>query len=113
MIPFLTAMNIGNDKGNFNLTNIAKENKRRGFRVFDLDPMNSNIAFVVYKAQFKEPMATHSPNYFVKIFRNERAIGIKACGHEKNCDLMRFLEYYKNFVKECGSTSQVCQHQRR
>lgn len=104
-------MNIGNDKANFNLTNIAKENKRRDFRVFDLDPMNSNIAFVVYKAQFKEPVAAHFPSYFVKIFRNERAIGIEACGHEKNCDLIRFLQYYKNFVSGCGSTSQVCQLQ--
>lgn len=110
IVPFFTALRIADNMANFNLSNIVQENKRREFTTPDLDPMNSNIAFVVYKANFKRPYdGSKLPKYYVKIFRNERAIRLPACGYEKNCDLQMFLKYYKSFVQSCGSARDVCQ----
>ncbi len=108
LVPFYTALKISENKEDFNLSDIGTENKNRVFTTPDLDPMNSNIAFVVYKANFKGPYDSKFPRYYLKIFRNEKAISIAACGYEKNCDLKKFINYYKNFVDSCGSTRKIC-----
>ena len=47
MLPFFAVMGIGNNTNNFNFDNIVVENKNRSYKITKLDPMNSNIAFVL------------------------------------------------------------------
>ena len=106
----MTALGIADNNGNnFDYNNIGIVNKRREYKVSDLDPMNANVAIVAYRCSFAKPMSERFPDHYVKVFRNERAVGLKAaCGNEKNCDLKRFLEFYGRFVSECGSSREVC-----
>ncbi len=108
-LPLLTALGVSENKGNnFDYNNIANINKRREYKISDLDPMNANVALVAYRCSFEKPMSERFPDHFVKVFRNEKAIKLSACGNEKNCDLNKFLEFFGRFVSECGSSKEVC-----
>jgi hypothetical protein len=108
-LPLLAALGIAeNNDNNFDYNNIASVNKRREYKVSDLDPMNANVALVAYRCSFKKPMSERFPEHYVKVFRNERAVRLSICGNEKNCDLDKFLEFYNGFVSECGSSREVC-----
>ena len=104
----MSALGIAENINNFDYNNITNVNKNREYKSSDLDPMNANVALVAYKCEFKKPMSEKFPKYYVKIFRNEKAIKLGVCGYEKNCDLKRFVKFYKNFVKECGTSRDVC-----
>ena len=107
-MPFLAAMEIAKDESNFDYENIEQENRDRLFKASEIDPMNSNIAFVLYRTSFKKSVAARFPRYYLKAFRNEKAIRLKACGYEKNCDLKKFLSYYKDFTNKCQSAQEAC-----
>jgi hypothetical protein len=48
ILPFLANFGIGKSEDNFNVTNILAENEARKYRISRLDPMNSNIVFVLF-----------------------------------------------------------------
>jgi hypothetical protein len=102
MIPFLSLLGVGKDENNFNFSNILIENTNRKFRVSKLDPMNSNIAFGLYKCQNSK-----YSNYTLRAFHNENLVKIEGCGSE-NCDLFDFINYFEKFKKSCNTTESVC-----
>ena len=102
MLPFYTTMGIAKDRNNFNFNNITIENKNRKYKVTRMDPMNSNIAFVLYECR-KNGLS----NYKLRIFFNENQIKIDGCNSDI-CELGEFLTYYENFKTSCVSTKDVC-----
>ena len=67
-----------------------------------MDPMNSNIAFVLYECRKKKRV-----KYLLKAFLNENQIKIDGCKSDI-CELDEFLSYYENFKTICVSTMNVC-----
>ncbi len=103
MLPFYAVMGIAKDKNNFNFSNITIENKNRKYKVTMLDPMNSNIAFVVYECRNKDVV-----KYKLKTFLNENLIKVDGCNSQYVCELDDFLNYFENFKIDCKSTIDVC-----
>ena len=109
ILPFYSTLEIADNDKNFNLDNILLENEDRDYFVSELDPMNSNIAFIVYKSFFEDPNnSSKFPKYYLRVFRNEKLIKIKACGYMRNCDLEIFLKYFQDLNKSCDSSQAVC-----
>lgn len=108
ILPFYSTLEIAKNEDDFDLDMILHENEQREYRISDLDPMNSNIAFIVYKSFFAAASGDKFPKYYLRVFRNEKLIKIKACGYEKNCDLEVFLKYFKDLIKSCESSEAVC-----
>ena len=101
MIPFLSLLGIGKDENNFDSINVLNENTNRKFRVSILSPMNSNIAFGLYKCQ------NSKSNYTLRAFHNENLVKIDGCSSE-DCDLFEFINYYDKIIKSCVSAENVC-----
>lgn len=111
MLPFLANFGIGKNATNFNTTDIVNENPNRSFRLSSLDPMNSNIAFVMYAC----PAANNQTNsvndttinYKIKAFHNENLIKLEAC-KTTECSLEEIQAYLKTLISKCVSSEQVC-----
>ena len=103
MLPFYAIMGIDKDPYNFNFSNITIENKNRKYRITQLDPMNSNIAFVLYECAINNVV-----KYKLRAFHNENLIKTEGCSSALDCDLDEFLNHFVNFKTKCGSTRQVC-----
>jgi hypothetical protein len=106
MISFYGALEIAKNASDFDEDTILTENKNRSYRISPLDPMNSNIAFILYKCfQFSNNQIVSK--YCIRVFLNEKLIKLARCS-SVNCDLNEFLSFYENFVNQCGSTEQAC-----
>ena len=103
MLPFYAVMGIDKDSSNFNFNNITIENKNRKYRISSLDPMNSNIAFVLYECRKKNVMT-----FKLRVFQNENLIKTDGCSSSQDCNLDEFLEHFEKFKRTCGSTRSVC-----
>ncbi len=103
MLPAYTAFGIARDKDNFNFSNITIENKNRIYKVTQLDPMNSNIAILLYECRENDLVS-----YKLRAFHNENLVKIDGCKSENICELDEFLSYYENFKNSCVSTRNVC-----
>ncbi len=94
---------IARDKDNFNFSNITIENRNRIYKVTQLDPMNSNIAILLYECR-----ENNLVSYKLRAFLNENLVKIDGCKSENICELDEFLSYYENFKNSCVSTRNVC-----
>jgi hypothetical protein len=103
MLPFFATLGIGKDENNFNMNNILEENFNRKYRVTQIDPMNSNIAFVLYSCSANQNL----PPYTLRAFSNENLVKVDGCD-SVNCDLDQFLSFYGEFKNRCISTRDVC-----
>ena len=103
MLPVYTAFGIARDKDNFNFSNITIENKNRKYKVTQLDPMNSNIAIMLYECHESDLVS-----FKLRAFLNENLIKVDGCKSENICELDEFLSYYESFKTNCGSTRNVC-----
>lgn len=99
--PFYTIMGIGTGDRDFNINDIFTENKQRTFRNTFIDPMNSNIALILYKS------VTNQTDYTVRVFHNEQLIHPKMC-KTADCQLDEVRTYFETFVAVCGSSKQAC-----
>jgi hypothetical protein len=103
MLPFFAVMGIANNTNNFNFNNIVIENKNRTYKISKLDPMNSNIAFVLYNCEED----ADSP-YKVRAFHNENLIQLNGCS-STDCRFNEFSQFYTQFKTNCVSSKNVCQ----
>ena len=105
MLPFYAAMGIAKDATNFNPDNITAENVNRKYKVTRLDPMNSNIAIVLYECEL--PIEMNSRRYMIRAFHNENLVTLDGCS-SPNCDFGEFISYLEKFHRSCVSTTDVC-----
>lgn len=103
MLPIFAMMGIGRADDNFNYEQINKENPNRAYKVTRMDPMNSNIAFVMYNCESGSGM----PKYTLRAFHNENLIKTDGC-RSKDCPLDDFMNYFTFFTNTCGSTAKAC-----
>ena len=68
ILPFLANFGIGKSEDNFNVTNILAENEARKYRISRLDPMNSNIVFVLFACKND---TNNQTSYKLRAFHNE------------------------------------------
>lgn len=107
MLPFLGRLGISKGENDFDYDNILLENKNRKFSVSKLDPMNSNIALVLYKCdEFIWGSSTKS-GYLLRAFYNENLVQIDGC-KSVDCALEDFLDYYGDILTQCVSSEDVC-----
>jgi hypothetical protein len=106
MLSFYGALEIDKNPTDFVLANILTENTNRSYRISPLDPMNSNIAFVLYKCAPLSGFEAGS-QYSIRVFLNEKLVKLARCS-SVDCDLNEFLGFYERFVSECGSTERAC-----
>lgn len=104
MLPFFAVMGIGKSQDNFDFTNIVQENSNRKYKITKIDPMNSNIAFVLYKCTGNSGM----PKYTLRAFHNEELIKTDGCRSKTSCSLEEFVNYFSFFTNICGSTRDAC-----
>jgi multiple inositol-polyphosphate phosphatase/2,3-bisphosphoglycerate 3-phosphatase len=109
MLPFYTLLGIARSKSDFNFADIAQENKSRLYRMSQLDPMNTNIAFVVYDCGGGGGVGGDKTKLRVRAFQNERLIKVDGCQSGESCGLDEFLKFYQKIKANCGSTRSVCQ----
>ena len=78
MLPFFAAMGLNYDKDSFNFDKLADINQNRPYKTSQIDPMNTNIAFVLFKCS--KGKKTKSPaDYKVRAFQNENLIKVNGC----------------------------------
>ena len=106
MLSFYSTLGINRDKNNFDFNNILNENKNRKYRISFMDPMNSNIAFVLYKCSSKINNKIVD-KYLIRAFLNENIIKLEACQSE-DCELHELINYYSRFINKCESSEKVC-----
>jgi hypothetical protein len=105
MLSFFTTLGIGKDDKNFNFENLNEPNPDRKYRLSYLDPMNSNIALVLYKCNSG---TTQENKYIVRAFLNENHIKLEAC-KTVDCDLNEFVNHFKDkILNKCSSSKEVC-----
>jgi hypothetical protein len=112
LLPFYANMGIGKDVNNFNYTNIEIENRNRSYRVSQMDPMNTNMAFVLYNCENNnnnnnDTANSSSSNYILRAFLNEQLVKLDMC-QSKDCTLDEFQAYMASRIGNCVSTRQVC-----
>jgi hypothetical protein len=106
ILSFYSALEIAKNISDFDKDTILTENKNRSFRTSLLDPMNSNIAFILYQCfQFSNNQIVSK--YTIRVFLNEKLIKLARCS-SVDCDLNEFFGFYEQFVNQCGSTKQAC-----
>lgn len=89
------------------MNNILNENKSRKYRTSLIDPMNTNIAIVVYKCSSLNSANQQVDKYKVRAFMSENLLTLEAC-QSTECDLDQFVNYYQSFVNQCQSTEASC-----
>lgn len=89
------------DDPKFNLTNVFDVNFNRNYRISYLDPMNSNIAVVLYECN-----SSHA-KYTLRAFHNEHLVKLNGCS-SLNCDLNEFTLNLSKFKEHCVSSESVC-----
>lgn len=105
MLPFLATMGIPNDSGtNFNFSNLNAENANRDYKTTKLNPVNSNLALVLYDCNGNNKSL---PAFMVRAFHNENLVKLVSC-QSVNCDLYGLINYLTAFTLICGSTEQIC-----
>jgi hypothetical protein len=102
--PFYTILGLGVSADDFNLNDIYTENVNRKFRGSFLDPLNSNIAFVLYRSDD----VNGGNEYTIRVFLNENLVKIKPC-KSTDCKLEELVDFLDEFVESCGSSKQYCQ----
>lgn len=107
LVPFYAILEINKDASNFDLNNIHNENVNRKYRSTFQDPMNSNVAFVLYKCNSVVDDNQHGYRYSVRVFHNENLIKLEAC-KTTDCELRELVEHFGKFVNQCGSSKEVC-----
>lgn len=106
ILPFLSNFGIGKSENNFNSSNIADENPNRAYKLSKLDPMNSNIVFVLYSCQSSTPGDTKS-EYIVRAFHNENLVKLEAC-QTTDCRFDELSSYLNSITQRCVSSENVC-----
>lgn len=101
MITFISILGIFRNSNDFNLNRIEDENEKRLWRTSYIDPMNSNIAFILYKSNKEQG------KYRLRVFHNEKLVKTDGC-KSTDCDLDDFVEYFQNMKRACGTTRDVC-----
>ena len=107
MLTFFSVFGIGNSTSNFDFENIEVENKKRTYRISWMDPMNSNIAFVLYKCN-GDDQTRNKKSFKLRVFHNENLIKLNGCT-SIDCNLENFLDFYSQFISKCKSSQSVCQ----
>ncbi len=102
MLSVYNVLGIGfnGDYPDLNYKSIDERHPYNGYWLSILDPMNANLAFVVYKCR--------RDRFKVRVFLNENLIKLNGCS-EKDCDLNKFFDYYQNYLNKCQSTQISCQ----
>ena len=100
MLSFFHALGIGKDDKNFNFNNIFEENQNRKYKLSVMDPMNSNVAFILYKC-------SSSNQYAIRAFHNENLIKLEAC-RTVDCHFDEFISHFEKFTSQCSSSRKVC-----
>jgi hypothetical protein len=104
MLSFLRALNLYQPGIEFYSENIEQLSEDRMWRLSKIDPLNSNIAFVLYQHDGHDP---YKPRYIVKVFHNENQIKISGC-NSYECDFDRFLNHSSQFISKCKDSRTVC-----
>lgn len=105
ILPFLSNFGIGKSENDFNSSNIADENENRAYKLSKLDPMNSNIVFVLYSCESNS--TSSKPEYIVRAFHNENLVKLEAC-KTTDCRFDELSSYLTSNTQKCGSTQNVC-----
>jgi hypothetical protein len=104
MVSFLTTLKLYEPGPEFNSENIQTLNENRLWRLSKIDPLNSNIAFVLYKYN---GLSEIKPEYIIKVFHNEKQVRIAGCDGFA-CDFNSFFTYYSEFLAKCKDSRQIC-----
>jgi hypothetical protein len=104
MLSFLRALNLYQPSIEFYSENIEHLSEDRLWRLSKIDPLNSNIAFVLYQY---DGYAPYKPKYIVKVFHNENQVKISGC-NSYECDFDKFLNHSNQFVNKCKDSRTVC-----
>jgi hypothetical protein len=102
--PFYTILGLGVSESDFDENDIFSENVNRKFRGTFLDPMNSNVALVLYRSEGENGQANR---YTVRAFHNENLVKIKPC-KAAECELSELIDFFSEFVSVCGSSREYC-----
>lgn len=107
ILPLYTALGLFRDKQPFTAENYLA-NEKRTFRTSDIVPFSANIALALYNCG--------ASGHVVKIFVNEEAVVIPACG-KMVCNYMDIKQYYKqlvncNFNAICENANGIASHLR-
>ena len=124
MLPFFAAMDLFHNENDFNFKNVTNINPNRSYKISWIGPMNSNIAFVLYKCKSdgksysgvdeEENIDYKSENkkkfvYKLRAFQNENLVKPIGCSTADNCNLDEFVSYLStNFLSQCKSTAESC-----
>jgi hypothetical protein len=103
MLSFLTALNLYKPSDDF-FDDKSQKVDNRPWRLSKIDPLNSNIAFVLYK---HSGSSDNKPEYMVKVFHNEKQIRIADC-YSHECDFNLFFEYYSQIINKCKDSREIC-----
>ena len=103
MLSFLASMGLNYAADSFNLDNIVDINENRAYKTSRMDPMNSNIAFVLYEC----PTAgSKRKSHKIRAFHNEKLIKLNNC---EDCDLSDFRRQVESsLLQKCKNSRQVC-----
>ena len=104
ILPFLANFGIGKSEDNFNVTNILAENEARKYRISRLDPMNSNIVFVLFACKND---TNNQTSYTMRAFHNENLIKLEPCA-TTDCKLDEIKSYLGSRISTCVSSRDVC-----
>lgn len=102
ILSFLSNFDIGKGENDFNRSNIVSENENRSYKISKLDPMNSNIVFVLFSCDIKSSL-----RYIVRAFLNENLIKLKAC-KSIDCNIEDLISYIDLLNKKCVSSKEIC-----
>ena len=89
-MTFYSILGLYRNKNDFNLNKIENENENRVWKNSKIDPMNANIAFVLYNCN-----STNHNQYKIRVFHNENLVKTDGCETAENCDLEDFIEYFR------------------
>ncbi len=104
MVSFLRALNLFQPGLEFYSDNIEQLSENRLWRLSKIDPLNSNLAFVLY--QYTGP-DLHKPKYIIKVFHNEKQVRVTGC-NSYQCDLDKFLSRSRQFINSCKNSKSSC-----
>lgn len=102
ILSFLSNFAIGKGVNDFERSKIVSENENRSYKISKIDPMNSNIVFVLYSCKIESKL-----RYTVRAFHNENLIKLEPC-KSIDCNVEDLITYIDLVAKKCVSTKEIC-----